>query len=209
MSQKHEISTTPFPNSKKVYVDGTIHPIKVAMREITLSPTKLYNGGIEENPPVTVYDTSGPYTDENYQVDVRKGLPRIREQWILDRGDVEVLDEITSEYGKQRLNDEKLADLRFQYNHKPKRAKDGANVTQLYYAKQGIITPEMEYVAIRENQRIEQLEQATKEWLANIREIILEQTHQNQRLLLNLFVMKLLREERLSLTTLITLKANQ
>src|SRR5690606_16395755 len=162
MSQKHEISTTPFPNSKKVYVDGTIHPIKVAMREITLSPTKLYNGGIEENPPVTVYDTSGPYTDENYQVDVRKGLPRIREQWILDRGDVEVLDEITSEYGKQRLNDEKLADLRFQYNHKPKRAKDGANVTQLYYAKQGIITPEMEYVAIRENQRIEQLEQATK-----------------------------------------------
>jgi len=158
----HEISTKPFPNSKKVYIDGTIHPIKVGMREITLSPTKLYNGTIEENPPVTVYDTSGPYTDENYQIDVKKGLPRIREQWILDRGDVHVLDGITSEYGQQRLNDEKLDHLRFQYNHKPLCAKEGANVTQLYYAKQGIITPEMEYIAIRENQRIEQLEKATK-----------------------------------------------
>jgi phosphomethylpyrimidine synthase len=162
MSTTQEISTTPFPNSKKVYLDGTIHPIKVAMREITLHPTKLSNGGIEENPPITIYDTSGAYTDENFQIDVRKGLPRLREQWILDRGDVDVLETITSEYGQQRLNDAKLDHLRFEYQHKPMRAKEGANVTQLYYAKQGIITPEMEYIAIRENQRIEQLENATK-----------------------------------------------
>lgn len=157
-----KITTQPLPNSKKVYVDGTIHPIKVAMREITLHPTKLSKGGEEYNPPVTVYDTSGPYTDENYQVDVKKGLPRIREQWILDRGDVEQLDGITSEYGRKRLEDSSLDSLRFSYNHRPKVAKEGANVTQLYYAKKGIITPEMEYVAIRENQKIEQLNQATK-----------------------------------------------
>ncbi len=157
-----KITTQPLPNSKKVYVDGTIHPIKVAMREITLHPTKLSKGGEEYNPPVTVYDTSGPYTDENYQVDVKKGLPRIREQWILDRGDVEQLESITSEYGRKRLEDSSLDALRFSYNHRPKVAKEGANVTQLYYAKKGIITPEMEYVAIRENQKIEQLSQATK-----------------------------------------------
>ncbi|EPB65730.1 ThiC family protein, partial [Ancylostoma ceylanicum] len=102
----------------------------VAMREITLHPTKLSSGGIEENPPITVYDTSGPYTDENIEIDVRKGLPRLREQWILDRNDVEVLDSITSEFGQQRMNDPKLDHLRFQYNHKPKRAKEGANALE-------------------------------------------------------------------------------
>src|SRR5690606_18653758 len=131
------------------------HPIKVAMREISLSPTKLANGAIENNPPVTIYDTSGAYTDENIKIDIRKGLNRMREQWILDRGDVEVLEEITSEYGKERLTNRALDALRFEYSHKPKVAKEGKNVTQLHYAKQGIITPEMEYVAIRENQRIE------------------------------------------------------
>ncbi|MDE5437423.1 phosphomethylpyrimidine synthase ThiC [Elizabethkingia meningoseptica] len=156
------ITQASLPNSKKVYVDGKLFPIKVAMREITLSPTKLSSGGIEVNPPVTVYDTSGPYTDENAVIDVRKGLPRIREQWILDRNDVDVLENITSEYGRQRLADEKLNDLRFEYSHKPMVAKESMNVTQLYYAKKGIITPEMEYVAIRENQKIEQLETATK-----------------------------------------------
>ena len=156
------ITQASLPNSKKVYVDGKLFPIKVAMREITLSPTKLSSGGIEVNPPVTVYDTSGPYTDANAVIDVRKGLPRIREQWILDRNDVDVLENITSEYGRQRLADEKLNDLRFEYNHKPMVAKESMNVTQLYYAKKGIITPEMEYVAIRENQKIEQLETATK-----------------------------------------------
>ncbi|WP_172281229.1 phosphomethylpyrimidine synthase ThiC [Chryseobacterium sp. LAM-KRS1] len=159
----HSITRSPFPNSKKIYVEGSIHPIKVAMREILLSPTKLSNGTLENNPPVTVYDTSGPYTDENSQIDIQKGLPRIREQWILERGDVKILDGISSEYGKARLADPKLDELRFSYNHKPKVALEGKEVTQLYYAKQGIITPEMEYIAIRENQRIEQLDFISKE----------------------------------------------
>lgn len=159
----HNITRSPFPNSKKIYVEGKIHPIHVAMREIQLSPTKLSNGKMDENPPVTIYDTSGPYTDENFEINIEKGLPRIREQWILDRNDVEILDGITSEYGKTRLADSKLDQLRFSYNHKPKVAKEGKEVTQLYYAKQGIITPEMEYIAIRENQRIEQLDSVSKE----------------------------------------------
>jgi len=159
----HNITRSPFPNSKKIYVEGKIHPINVAMREIELSPTKLSNGALEHNPPVTVYDTSGLYTDENSEINIEKGLPRIREQWILDRNDVDILDGITSEYGKARLADSKLDELRFSYNHKPKVAKEGKQVTQLYYAKQGIITPEMEYIAIRENQRIEQLDSVTKE----------------------------------------------
>ncbi|SIP91537.1 hydroxymethylpyrimidine synthase [Chryseobacterium sp. RU37D] len=159
----HNITRSPFPNSKKIYVEGKIHPINVAMREIQLSPTKLSNGTLEHNPPVTVYDTSGAYTDENSEINIEKGLPRIREQWILDRNDVEILEGITSEYGKARLADSKLDELRFSYNHKPKVAKEGQQVTQLYYAKQGIITPEMEYIAIRENQRIEQLDSVSKD----------------------------------------------
>lgn len=159
----HSITCSPFPNSKKIYVEGKIHPISVAMREIQLSPTKLTNGNFEENAPVTVYDTSGPYTDENASIDIQKGLPRLREQWILDREDVDILEGITSEYGKARLADPKLDELRFSYDHRPKVAKEGKELTQLYYAKQGIITPEMEYVAIRENQRIEQLETVPKE----------------------------------------------
>ncbi len=159
----HNITRSPFPNSKKIYVEGKIHSIQVAMREIHLSPTKLTNGKTEENPPVTIYDTSGPYTDESSEINIENGLPRIREPWILDRQDVKVLDGITSEYGKSRLADSRLDDLRFSYNHKPKVAKDGKEVTQLYYAKQGIITPEMEYIAIRENQRIEQLDSVSKD----------------------------------------------
>ncbi|SDQ51063.1 hydroxymethylpyrimidine synthase [Chryseobacterium soldanellicola] len=159
----HNITRSPFPNSKKIYVEGKIHPINVAMREIHLSPTKLTNGKTEENPPVTIYDTSGPYTDENSEIDIEKGLPRIREQWILDRNDVETLDGITSDYGKKRLADSKLNKLRFSYNHKPKVAKEGHEVTQLYYARQGIITPEMEYIAIRENQKIGQLGSVSKD----------------------------------------------
>jgi len=159
----HKITRSPFPNSKKIYVEGKIHPINVAMREIHLSPTKLTNGNLEENLPVTIYDTSGPYTDENFEINIEKGLPRIREQWILDRNDVEVLEGITSEYGKARLADSKLDELRFSYNHQPKVSREGKEVTQLYYAKQGIITAEMEYIAIRENQRIEQLDSVSKE----------------------------------------------
>ncbi|VFA42601.1 phosphomethylpyrimidine synthase ThiC [Chryseobacterium indologenes] len=159
----HSITCSPFPNSKKIYVEGKIHPINVAMREIQLSPTKLTNGGFEENAPITIYDTSGTYTDENATIDIQKGLPRIREQWILDREDVTVLEGITSEYGKARLADPRLDELRFAYDHQPKVAQEGKELTQLYYAKQGIITPEMEYVAIRENQRIEQLDSVSKE----------------------------------------------
>lgn len=159
----HSITCSPFPNAKKIYVEGKIHPVRVAMREIHLSPTKLTNGTLEDNPPVTIYDTSGPYTDENASIDIMKGLPRIREQWILNRKDVDILNGITSEYGKARLADPRLDELRFAYDHKPKVAKEGMELTQLYYAKQGIITPEMEYVAIRENQKIEQLETVSEE----------------------------------------------
>ena len=155
--EQGSITTGPISGSKKVYVNGKIHNIKVAMREITLTETKQANGKIQNNPPVTVYDASGPYTDENAVIDVKKGLPRLREQWILDRGDVEELSEISSDYGKERLNDASLNHLRFEHMKKPLRAKKGANVSQMYYAKKGIITPEMEYVAIRENQRIDEL----------------------------------------------------
>lgn len=157
----HHITTTPLPRSRKVFIPGELFPIRVAMREISLSPTKLSSGGIEINPPVTVYDTSGPYTDENTLIDIRKGLPRIREEWILDREDVVQLDRVSSEYGQQRLADKTLDQLRFGYSHRPKVAQSGRNVSQLHYAKMGKITPEMEYVAIRENQRIEQLQHAT------------------------------------------------
>nr|WP_294858835.1 phosphomethylpyrimidine synthase ThiC [uncultured Fluviicola sp.] len=151
------LTTGAISGSQKVYVSGKIHDIKVAMREITLTPTKHANGRIEENPPVTVYDTGGAYTDNNAVIDVKKGLPRIREQWILDRGDVEELTDVSSDYGKERKNDEKLDELRFEHISRPMRAKAGMNVSQLYYAKQGIITPEMEYIAIRENQRFDEL----------------------------------------------------
>ena len=150
------ISTTPFPNSKKIYVKGKLNDIEVAMREITLSDTKLIGGKTEKNPPVTVYDTSGVYTDENYTVDVKKGIPRLREKWILERGDIERLFEFSSEYGTQRMADESLDPLRFEHIKMPLRAKEGRNVTQLHYARMGIITPEMEYIAIRENQRREE-----------------------------------------------------
>lgn len=158
MKQHEKISQTPFPNSKKIYVEGSLYPIRVAMREITLHPTKLSTGLTEDNPPVTVYDTSGAYTDDNLDINIKKGLPRLRESWITDRKDVVVLDQLTSAYGQKRAEDPSLAHLRFEFTHKPKVAKTGKNVTQLHYAKQGIITPEMEYVAIRENQRIAELD---------------------------------------------------
>ena len=150
------ISTTPFPNSRKVYVKGKLNDIEVAMREIYLSDTKLNGKTLHKNPPVTVYDTSGPYTDATIEIDVKKGLPRLREKWILERGDIERLFEFSSEYGTQRMADESLDAMRFEHIKMPLRAKEGRNVTQLHYARMGIITPEMEYIAIRENQRIEE-----------------------------------------------------
>jgi len=157
------ITTAPFPNSKKVFIPGKIHPIEVAMREIALSPTKLSKGGFETNSPITIYDTSGPYTDENVEIDIRKGIQRIREKWILNQPEVEILPQISSAYGRERLADRQLDKLRFEYSHKPMKAKAGSNVTQLHYAKKGIITPEMEYVSIRENQKREQMDTVGKD----------------------------------------------
>jgi phosphomethylpyrimidine synthase len=156
LPSENTISKKPFPGSDKIYVKGELHDISVAMREIKLSPTK-FNGREIENPSVTVYDTSGPFTDPSIEIDVKKGLPKIREKWILDRGDVEQLDGMSSAYGNERLKDKELDALRFVKIEKPLRAKKGANVSQMYYAKKGIITPEMEYIAIRENQKIEQV----------------------------------------------------
>ncbi len=158
---QESITRTPFPKSQKIYVPGKIHDIRVAMREIQVSDTEYKFSGkpAEKNPSVTVYDTSGPYTDPNVEIDVRKGLPKLREQWILDRGNVEELSGVSSEYGQQRLDDKELDVLRFEHLKKPLKAKKGENVTQLHYARKGIITPEMEYIAIRENQRIEELKE--------------------------------------------------
>lgn len=134
------------------------------MREITLSDTKdSLTGKLTPNEPVTVYDTSGPYTDPEKKINVHNGIERIREPWILDRGDVERLEGFSSEYCNQRLNDSSLDHMRFSHLKTPLRAKKGKNVTQLHYAKQGVITPEMEYIAIRENQRIDEMTEITKQ----------------------------------------------
>jgi phosphomethylpyrimidine synthase len=149
------ISRTPFPNSKKVYVKGEQYDIQVAMREVSLGDTLSNGKVVHSNPPVTIYDTSGPYTDPNIEIDVRKGIPRLRERWILQRGDIEQLYEISSEYGRQRMEDPSLDAIRFEDIKMPLRAKSGRNVSQMHYARKGIVTPEMEYIAIRENQRID------------------------------------------------------
>jgi phosphomethylpyrimidine synthase len=148
------IDLTSYPNSEKIYVGGTLHPIRVAMRRINQYPTVRYEGSqrIETpNPPVVVYDTSGPYTDPDVSIDINRGLPRLREAWVIERGDTEALDGLTSEYGRQRLADPALDAVRFPVLHAPRRARDGRRVTQMHYARLGIITPEMEYAAIREN----------------------------------------------------------
>jgi len=149
-------STQAFPNSTKIYVQGSRPDIKVPMREIQLSDTQLESGN-EKNEPISVYDTSGVYTDPNVNVDLRKGIPAVRSTWIEERADTEQLDTISSSYGQQRLNDNSLDALRFEHLREPRRAKAGKNVTQMHYARQGIITPEMEYIAIRENQRLQNI----------------------------------------------------
>lgn len=149
------IDLTSYPNSEKIYVKGSIFPdIEVPMRKINLYPTvKIEDGKRVEYPndPVVVYDTSGSYTDPDIEIDITKGLPRIREKWVEKRDDTVKLDSVTSEYGRMRLADKTLDPLRFPTLHQPRVAKEGARVTQMYYARHGIITPEMEYVAIREN----------------------------------------------------------
>jgi len=151
---QHVISRDPFPASRKIYVQGDLHDIRVAMREISLDATRdSFNNTLTPNPPVSVYDTSGPYTDPAVEIDVREGLPLLREQWIINRGDTEQLSSISSAYGRQRLADGSLDSLRFGHLRAPRKARSQSNVTQLHYARKGIITPEMEYIAIRENQR--------------------------------------------------------
>ncbi|WP_200978477.1 phosphomethylpyrimidine synthase ThiC [Echinicola sp. 20G] len=162
----HYITTDPFPNSKKVYVKGEIHPIEVAMREIKLNDTVSHldrHQTVESNDPVTVYDTSGPYTDPNIEIDVKKGLPKLREEWIKSTGDVYQLEKLSSEYGQRRLENPALEKYRFDLVNAPLRAKAGKNVSQMHYAKKGVITPEMEYIAIRENQRILEQKALTKQ----------------------------------------------
>jgi len=158
-----KLTTEQFPNSRKIYVKGELHDIKVGMREIELQETNLPNGTKQSNAPLVVYDTSGPYTDPEYTIDLQKGLPKLREEWIRSRGDVEELAGLTSDYGNMRMNDEKLDQLRFDHvNTKPLKAKEGKCVSQLHYARKGIITPEMEYVAIRENQKIQDIKDKGK-----------------------------------------------
>ncbi|NHQ91751.1 phosphomethylpyrimidine synthase ThiC [Janthinobacterium lividum] len=147
-----EAAIAPLPNSRKIYVEGSRPDIRVPMREISQSDTEASFGG-EKNPPIYVYDTSGPYTDPDVQIDIRSGLDTPRLPWIVERADTEELPGPTSDYGIARLADPKLAELRFNLHRKPRRAIAGKNVTQMHYARQGIITPEMEYVAIRENMR--------------------------------------------------------
>jgi phosphomethylpyrimidine synthase len=151
-----EEAMRPFPNSRKIFVSGSRPDIKVGMREVALTPTRT-SSGAEENPPITVYDTSGPYTDPGATIDLRKGLAPVREQWILARGDTEQLDGPSSEYGRTRERDAQLASLRFEHIRKPRRARSGANVTQMHYARKGIVTPEMEYIAVRETLRLNEL----------------------------------------------------
>jgi len=154
-AQVDQQSVQPFPRSRKVYVEGSRPDIRVPMREISLHDTPTDFGG-ESNAPVLVYDTSGPYTDPSVIIDVRKGLADVRSVWIDARGDTERLGGLSSNFGQQRLNDAELAKLRFAHVRNPRRAKAGANVTQMHYARQGIITAEMEYVAIRENMKLQE-----------------------------------------------------
>jgi len=169
------ITCGSLPASRKVYLPGAIYPdLRVPMREIAQTPTQQHGPAGNrpvDNPPVTVYDTSGPYTDPTVHIDVRTGIAPLRRPWIDARGDTEELPGISSHYGRLRLADPQLDSLRFAHLRKPLRAKPGGNVTQLHYARQGIITPEMEFIAIRENQRLEAAFSAQhpgNSWGANI-----------------------------------------
>jgi phosphomethylpyrimidine synthase len=148
--------TRPFPNSSRIFVPGSRPDIRVPMREIHQADTAA-SFGVEKNPPITVYDTSGPYTDPDATIDLLAGLPSVRGDWVAERDDTEQLDGPSSEFGRQRQHDPELAQLRFEHIRKPRRARAGHNVTQMHYARQGIITPEMEFVAIRENLRLEEM----------------------------------------------------
>ncbi len=153
-AELNESVTRPFPNSRKVYVTGSRPDLRVPMREISQDDTPFMFGA-ETNPPLYVYDTSGPYTDAEATIDLRQGLEPVREPWITEREDTEPLGAPSSAFSQQRQANPKVADLRFEHERTPRRARPGANVTQMHYARQGIVTPEMEFIAIRENQRRE------------------------------------------------------
>jgi phosphomethylpyrimidine synthase len=158
-AQLSETVTRPIPGSSKVYVSGSRPDLRVPMREIALSDTpKVF--GAERNAPFTTYDTSGPYTDPAARIDLAAGLPALRAAWIAERGDVESLPGLSSEFGRKRASDPRLAEVRFPHVPRPLRARAGANVSQMHYARRGIVTPEMEYIAIRENQKIEAIREA-------------------------------------------------
>ncbi len=148
--------TRPYPNSRKIHVEGSKADIRVGMREVRQTPTRTAKG-LEENPPVYIYDTSGPYSDPTAKIDLIKGLAPVRLPWLLRRDDTEQLSDFTSDYARTRLADSALAHLRFEHIRKPRRARPGCNVTQMHYARKGVVTPEMEYVAIRETLRLNEL----------------------------------------------------
>ena len=149
--------TRPFPNSGKIHVQGSRADLRVSMRQVEQADTPA-SLGAEKNPPITIYDTSGPYTDPDVTIDLMRGLPDVRGPWIDERDDTEWLDGPSSEFGRQRQSSPALASLRFEHIRQPRRARAGANVTQMHYARQGMITPEMEYIAIRENLLLDQLQ---------------------------------------------------
>ncbi len=155
-NQLSEEVTRPFSGSRKIYVQGSRPDIRVPMREISQADTET-NEGVEKNPPIPVYDTSGIYTDPDAQIDLLKGLPPVRDNWILERDDTQQLTGPSSQYGQQRQSDPQLANLRFEHIHAPRKARAGSNVTQMHYARQGTITPEMEYIAIRENCKLQEM----------------------------------------------------
>ena len=151
-AQVDQAAVKSLPNSEKVYVAGSRPDIRVPMRQISQSDTPA-DFGAEKNPPIWVYDTSGPYSDPAVRIDIRSGLAPLRAKWIEERGDVEELSGPSSHFGVERMNDPKLGEFRFNLSRKPRRAKTGKNVSQMHYARRGIVTPEMEFIAIRENLR--------------------------------------------------------
>lgn len=156
----NNINLSSYPDSTKIHIPGKLHPVRVAMRSISQRPTvKIENGRRVEypNPDITVYDTSGPYTDPSVRININDGLPRLRSPWIESRRDTQMLDDITSDYGKMRASMKELDSIRFPKRFLPRKSATGASVTQMYYARKGIITAEMEYAAIRENRNIEAL----------------------------------------------------
>jgi phosphomethylpyrimidine synthase len=163
-AQVDEGAIKPLPRSRKVHIQGSRPDIRVPMREIGQSDTPA-SKGVEKNPAIYVYDTSGPYTDPEAKIDIRTGLPPLREKWIEAREDTEILSGPASAYGRQRLADPQLSEMRFDLKRRPRCAKTRSNVTQMHYARHGIITPEMEFIAIRENQRIEHLNDQNRELL--------------------------------------------